>query len=291
MNTLRYLLDPACRELFWPGVLVGFGIALLCSGLSVFVVLKRLSFIGQGISHAAFGGVGVAAVLGVTAAGAPYLALVFLFCLAAAWLIAHLSDRRTTSSDTAIGIVLVSSMTLGAILLHEAFRRAATTGALRPPAWESVLFGSIAGVAWPDARAAWAVALAALAVLWFVRRPLLFWAFDEPAAPAFGVNASAMRLLLMVMLTFAIVVSMKLAGVILATALLVLPGAAALRLSDRFRPVMALAFGAGVLGVLGGLVVSFELDWPPGPSIVAVLTALYAAARLAGASRAAPAGA
>jgi ABC-type Mn2+/Zn2+ transport system permease subunit len=82
---------------------------------------------------------------------------------------------------------------------------------------------------------------------------------------------------------------MQLAGVVLATALLILPGAAALHLSDRLRRVLGLALGAGVLGVLGGLVLSFESDWPTGPSIVAVLVGLYAAARIAGGLRLTPA--
>jgi zinc transport system permease protein len=289
VNTLRYLTDPTLRNLFWPGVIVGLGVALMCSMLSVFVVLKRLSFIGQGISHAAFGGVGIAAAMGLAAAGFPYLSVVVAFCLAAAWLVARLSERGGTSADTAIGIVLVSSMMLGAILLHEAFVHAARTpGTARPPQWESILFGSINGVGWPDAGLAWGVAAAVLATLWLLRRPLLFWAFDEPAAPAFGVPGRGMRLVLMVLLTLAIVASMRLAGVVLATALLVLPGAAALNLSDRLRTVMAMALGCGLAGILGGLMMSFELDWPPGPSIVGVLVIVFAVSRVVGIGRSEP---
>ncbi len=279
MNTLHYLTDPTLAPIFRPGVGVGLGVAVMCSLLSVFVVLKRLSFIGQGISHAAFGGIGIAVALGL-AAGVPQLGIVAAFCLVSAWAVAWLSERRTTTADTAIGIVLVASMALGAILLSRAFgggRAGAPTRDL-----ESILFGSIAGVDWADARLAWAVAAAILVTVWAVRRPLLFWAFDEPAAEAFGVRGGWMRLLLMLLLTLAIVASMQLAGVVLATALLVLPGAAALHLSDRLRWVLGLALGIGVLGVLGGLVLSFESNWPTGPSIVAVLVGLYGAARVAG---------
>ncbi|MFM9994304.1 MAG: metal ABC transporter permease [Phycisphaerales bacterium] len=276
-GTIRYLTDPALAPIFWPGVIVGLGVGVMCSALSVFVVLKRLSFIGQGISHAAFGGIGLAVALGL-GAGAPQLGVVALFCLGSAWAVARLSDRRTTTADTAIGIVLVASMALGAILLSRAFRGA-------PRNWESILFGSIVGVGWADARLAWGVAAAIVVALWGARRSLLFWAFDEPAAEAFGVRGSRVRLLLMVLLTLAIVASMKLAGVVLATALLVLPGAAALHLSDRLRAVLALSLSIGVLGVIGGLVLSFESDWPTGPSIVSVLTVLYAAARIGGRMR------
>ncbi|HRQ74246.1 MAG TPA: metal ABC transporter permease, partial [Phycisphaerales bacterium] len=105
------------------------------------------------------------------------------------------------------------------------------------------------------------------------------WAFDEGASAAFGVPSRTMRSMLLIVLALAIVVTMRLAGVVLATALLVLPGAAALELSDRLRPVYVIALAVGVLGVALGLVLSFEMNWQPGPSIVLALTAMFAAAR------------
>jgi ABC-type Mn2+/Zn2+ transport system permease subunit len=282
VNTYHYLTDPGLRAMFLPGVVVGLGVAVMCSLLSVLVVLKRMSFIGQGVSHAAFGGVGVGAVLGLAAGGPTYLAVICLFCLGAAWLIAWLSERGGTTSDTAIGVVLVASMTVGAILLHLAVSRARSHPGeyVPPPGWESILFGSMTGVTWDDAGVAWSVVAAIVGVLGLVRRPMLFWAFDEPSAAAFGVPARAMRLTLMVLLTLAIVASMQLAGVILATALLVLPGAIALRLSDRLRTVMTLALAVALLGVVGGIVLCFEADWPPGPSIVGVLTVAFLVTRV-----------
>jgi ABC-type Mn2+/Zn2+ transport system permease subunit len=281
VRTWEYLTNPDMARLFWPGVITGLAVGLLCAVLSVLVVLKRMSFIGQGISHAAFGGVGVAALIAVEATGeAPGGALQFwivlLFCLAAALVIAWLSERGSAGADTAIGIVLVASMAAGAILIHRAWQVHPT----RMPSWESVLFGAILAV---DERGAWTacgVAAATLGALWWFRRPMLFWAFDEPSAPAFGVPARSMKVLLVVLLTLAIVTGMKLVGVVLATALLVLPGATALLISDRLWPVIATSAAAGVVGVAGGLVLSFEQDWPSGPSIVAVLTAFYAGARL-----------
>jgi ABC-type Mn2+/Zn2+ transport system permease subunit len=293
LKTWQYLTDPAISELYWPGVITGLAVGVLCAVLSVLVVLKRMSFIGQGISHAAFGGVGVAAVIAVAfsgaAAGGVVQALVVLaFCLGAALLIAWLSDRHSAGADTAIGIVLVASMAVGAILIHMAWK----ANPITMPSWESVLFGSILAVDKPEAWAACGVAAATLVTLWWFRRPMLFWAFDEPAAGAFGVPGRRMKVLLVVLLTLSIVTGMKLVGVVLATALLVLPGATALLLSDRLWPVVAISAGCGAAGVMGGLVLSFEADWPSGPSIVAVLAALYAGARLARAGlsgRAAPA--
>lgn len=275
MRTLEYLTGQSAG-LFLPGVVAGLAIALHCAALSVFVVVKRLAFIGQGVSHAAFGGVGLAAFLGLSA-GATF-GLTAAFCVASAVGIAHLSRRREARADTVIGVFLVAAMALGAILLA---LRARNPGAGPPPSWEGLLFGSISAVSWADAALAWGLAIATLATLWCVRRRALFWAFDEPGAEASGVRTAGVRVLMLALLAVAIVAAMKLAGVILATALLVLPGAAALRLSRRLAPVFALSALLAVGGLCAGLVVSFETDLPPGASVVGVLTLAFAAAWLA----------
>lgn len=276
MNTVKYLFDdPAQAALYWPGVVAAMALVVLCSLLSVVVVLKRLAFIGQGISHAAFGGIGVAAVLGLTATArvaAPYhgvgqFGVVLLFCLGAALLIGVLSERGAARADTVIGIVLVASMALGAVLIARA-----KTGL----AWESFLFGSLLEVTWADSAIAWGLAVFTLGALWWVRRGLVFWAFDGPSAQAFGVGGAGIKFLLMVLLALATVTAMKLAGVVLATALLVMPGAIALKLSERLVPVLVLALVAATVSILGGIVLAFEVEWAPGPSIVCVLSVLYA---------------
>lgn len=278
LRTLEYLTSAELAPLYWPGVITGLLIAVLCASLSVVVVLKRMAFIGQGISHAAFGGVGVAAVLGLAASGGGLgqTLIVLVFCLAAGLGIGWLSERGHTQADTAIGIVLVASMALGAVLLQVAFMHGRGGGI----AWESLLFGSIMNVAWPDTAAAGVVAAGVIAGLWLARRPMLFWAFDEPSASAFGVPTRRMRLVLLLMLAVATVTAMKLAGVVLATAMLVLPGAAALQLSHRFGRVMIWSQLIALTGVLLGLVLSFEFDQPSGACIVLVLSGMFAAAWL-----------
>ncbi|MEX2217783.1 MAG: metal ABC transporter permease [Phycisphaerales bacterium] len=281
------LIDPVAFAMWGPPVVAGIAIAVVTAALSPLVVLKRLSFVGQGISHAAFGGIGIAAVLGLSASGAvgghAQFLVVLAFCLLSGLAIAWLMQRSAGEADTAIGIVLVGAMALGAILIEAGSRLHGRP----PPAWEGVLFGSILSVDWADAGAAWLTAGAILAVAWLARRPLLFWAFDESAAPAFGVRAPAMKYLLVVLLTLAIVTAMKLAGVVLATALLVLPGATALRLSDRLPTVMALALLVALAGVVGGLGASALISvLPPGACMVGVLVVLFGVARAAQAARA-----
>jgi len=282
LNTFRYLTDPDFTSLYWPGVIAGLAMAAMCAVLSVLVVVKRLAFIGQGISHAGFGGIGIAAVLGLTATatrnapmhGIPQFLVVLAFCLGAALLIGVISRRggrgeAGTHADTAIGIVLVATMALGAILL---------SASRKGLAWESFLFGSLLQVGFYDAGVAWVLAIVTIGVLWVSRRGLLFWAFDEPAAEAFGVRGNVCGFTLLVLLALATVTAMKLAGVVLATAMLVLPGAIALKVSAKFWPVVVLSLAAATLGLLGGVILSFEANWPPGPCIVGVLSVMFGAA-------------
>jgi zinc transport system permease protein len=282
--------EDAWAFLLRPG-LIGAALCVMCGVLSVPVVLKRLSFAGQGISHSAFGGIGVAAVVGVLMAGGAGRAvgvgqgglvefgIVLVFCIGAALLMSLVGDHKTTHEDTGIGMLLVAAMALGGVLV-EVSRHMAVARGLTPSArsWESVLFGSLLVAGNSDVWLAWCVAAVVVGAAWWWRRGLLFWTLDEQAAPVFGVPAKRMRSLLMVLLAVAVVTSMRLAGVVPATALLVLPGAIALRLSKSLRVVIGLAIGCAVAGLVVSLLLAIVLNIQPGPALVLVLTAGYGVA-------------
>lgn len=304
MKTWHYLTDPTLAPIYQPSLVAGLAVAAMGAPLAVLVVLKRLAFIGQGVSHAAFGGAGIAYLLGFTGVAAigatpaqsaaerlAFSAIVLVFCIAAALGIGRMTpgpERAPRASgaaaraDTAIAVVLVASMALGFLLISIVARRPRPADTPPPPGVETVLFGSVVGVGPADALVGVAVAAVVIAALWWHRRPMLFWALDETSAAAFGVRTERTKAVALILNALAIVTIMKLAGVVLATALLVLPGATGLRMSDRIAPVLAWSFAASICGVLGGLVLSFEADLSPGPSIVLVLVAIYAAAGLAG---------
>jgi len=273
-QTWKFLTSPDLAPIFWPGVVTALVVAIMCSMLSVLVVLKRMAFIGQGVSHAAFGGVGFAAIFGVAgamtaAASVAQFMFVLTACIIAALLMAWISERGRTESDSAIGIVLVGSMALGSVLVRYS---------KEPVQWESFLFGDMLAISWADAGLAGVVSMLVCLSLWAIRRPLIFWAFDETASRAWGVWAKGMHFSLVVLLALCTVTAMKLAGVILATAILVLPGATALKLTRSWGLTLLYALGVGLAGVLAGVVVSFEANWPPGPSIVLVLTLIFGVA-------------
>jgi zinc transport system permease protein len=287
INPLDMLRDPFMQS----ALVTGLALVALCASVSVLVVLKRLAFVGQGVSHSAFGGIGLAAVLSVGLAGAGVptgwltqggvveFVIVLAFCVGAALLMAAIADRTTLHVDTGIGLLLVASMALGGVLVEASRKIAEATGVpVGVRSWESVLFGSLASNGWNDAIIAWGVALAVLLTLWIIRRPLVFWAFDEQVSPAFGVPSRRMSAILMVVLAVVVVTSMKLAGVVPATAMLVLPGAIALKLGSRMGTVTAWAVVSGVVGLLAGLMCSMAFDVQPGPCIVLILTALFGVA-------------
>lgn len=292
-------------DLTW-AIITGVCIAAQCALLSVLVVLKRMAFIGQGISHAALAGVGVAAILGITQ-GPLYFAIVGFACVAAALLVGCIRDRKVISSDTAIGIVLVASMALGVSLLQIASQNTGghddhdhaehssyahevahehdhghdhaedhTEDAAHAHSWEDLLFGSLTSVGPADAAVAGAILLITGFLALRHGRALLFWAFDERAACAFGAPTSAAQVGLMIALAATIVASMKLVGIILATALLVLPGACALRLSQKLPDVLVIALLIALIALGAGLAAASMLGIPVGGAVVLALTLCYA---------------
>lgn len=256
----------------------GIGIALTCGVLSVFVVLKRLAFIGQGISHSAFGGAGLALLLGVwlyPEGRMPLLArdlIIALFCVGAALGIGFLSRRGKVSEDTAIGISLVAAMAVGVVMLD---LRQTLQAAAAPPL-ESLLFGQIYMISSLDVIVAWVLAGLTLLTLVLTFKELIFFAFDEETAQVFGVRTRLFYYGLMVFLGVAVVAAMRTTGVILVSALLVLPGAAARLLANRIGAVTLLAGGLGVIGMVTGLCVNLYLDYlTPGPIIALTYCVIF----------------
>jgi len=270
-----------------PALLAGLGIALIGAPLSVFVVLKRLAFIGQGVSHAAFGGVGVALVLGFAGSSVTdsvmQSIIILSFSIGAALVIAALGRSNKGRIDTAIGIVLSASMALGFILFniaesrhdHDDHGHAHGAHADEHHVIEEILFGNILDANWNMVWATLVAGALILTALWWFRHKLVFWSFDEPVCAAYGVREYRTGNLLLILLALAVVMSMQVVGVILAAAILVLPGAAALHLSSRLRVVMIWSLAIALGGTVIGFVIGDASHWPIGPSIVLVQSCAY----------------
>jgi manganese/iron transport system permease protein len=248
-------------------------LGVACALLSVLVVLRRWAFIGEGISHAGFGGIGTAWVLSLAVPvlgteGAAYTVAI-VFCLAMAVIIGWVSRRERINADAAIGIVLVGSLAWGVVALdiYQQHRH----GAPAASGWQFYLLGEVRNL---SSGAMWAgvcVSAAVVVVLAALAKEILFYCMDPDLAEVSGVRAGFVHYLLMLMLALMIVVGMRPVGYLLVTALLVLPGATGLVLSRRMGVVVGVSVGVSLVGVVGGLALRASYGFQSGPAMVLVL--------------------
>ncbi len=279
----------AANDFYHTALAGGLGVAVLCGVLSSFVVLKRMSFIGQGISHAAFAGVGTALLLGVAIAPFRGLlardAVIAASCVLAAVAIGFLARRGRLSEDVSIGVCLVTAMAGGVVLMD--LRAAWMQALLRSgeltrdaigftPSFHDILFGRILTLAAVDAWMAWGLALLVCVLTVAAFKELVFFAFDEEAASAFGLRTGVLYYGLLVLLALAVAAAMRSVGVILAGALLILPGVTARCWTDRIAVMVALSVLVSVAGVAGGFFLALGAGTlSPGPVIVLTLFVLF----------------
>lgn len=250
----------------------GVGVALAAGPLGSFVVWRRMAYYGDSLAHSALLGVALGFLLGVD------LNLgVVAACVTLALLLTALQGQRRLPTDTLLGILAHSALSFG--LVAVAFLDTVRVDLV------GYLFGDILAI--DAADLAWiygggAIALGVLAALW---RPLLAATVHEELARAEGVPVTALRLALMLLVAVVIAVAMKVVGILLVTALLIVPAAAARRFARTPEQMAALASLAGCLAVVFGLAGSLRFDTPAGPSIVVAATALFALALALGALR------
>jgi ABC-type Mn2+/Zn2+ transport system permease subunit len=258
------LLRPFDFEFFRNGLIVATLAGALCGMVGVYVVLKGMSYIGHGLSHAIFGGFAASALLGVNfALGAG------VWGVASALMINGVTRRRVIGADAAIGVVTTASFALG-LALFAVFGR-------QGRGFEAALFGSILGVGREDVWAIVAVAVLVSLVVFFGYRRLLFTTFDPEVAEASGVRTARVDAVLMLALAGSILATMQVLGVTLIAATLVIPATVARMLTDSFARMLALATGIGAVTGFVGMNLSYHLDVQSGPTIVLVGAALFAA--------------
>ena len=258
------LLEPFDYSFLRYGVAVATVAGGLCGLVGVYVVLRGMSYIGHGLSHAIFGGAAASAVIGTNL----YVGAA-VWGVASALMVGGVARRRIIGSDAAIGVITTASFALGLALFALFGRRGAN--------FDAALFGSILGVGTQDVIAILAVSLLAAAFIFLRYRALLFTTFDPEVADVSGVNTARMDALLMVVLACAILATMQVLGVTLVAAALVIPAACARMLTSSFARMLWLATGIGALCGFVGMNLSYHLDVQSGPTIVLVAATLFAA--------------
>ena len=240
------------------GVLIG----ALCAVIGVYVVLKGLSFIGAGIAHASFGGVAIGIALGIN----PVWSAI-VFCLMVAWGIGAVTRKGNVKEDTAIGIFFASTMALGVLII----------GLMRGYQVDlfSYLFGSIIAVTPQDVWTTVVITAVVLGCVGVFFKDLMFVVFDPEMAEVTGIPAAKLYFLLISMMALTVVMSIKVVGIVLVSALIVIPAAAAYQLTEKFRTMMALSVIFGVGSTVVGLMLSDWLRTASGATIVLLATLLF----------------
>jgi ABC-type Mn2+/Zn2+ transport system permease subunit len=254
-------------------------LSIACAALSVFVVSRRWAFIGEGISHSGFGGAGTAWMLVLlfpqlaTYAALPEICVI-VFCILTGLAIGLLSNHRRTNADAAIGIFMVASLAWG-FLAADLYRSVKQT---EPAGFQDFLFGQMSSMSASYATSVIMLSFAVILVLFAFGKEILYCSFDAEMARASGVRAGLIHYVLMLLVTVTIVLGIRIAGSVLVTALLVLPGATAVLLSQRLRMVFVIAISMAAFGTAVGVTIHLHhRAIPAGPAIVLAMFAEFVA--------------
>ena len=242
--------------------LMCFLLGLLFGLLSFFIVMRKMAFLGAGIAHTAFGGVALGILLGVHPF---YTSLVF--CVGSAILIGKLVKVGKLSYDTGIGILFSFAMALGALFI--ALRKAYTFDL------SGYLFGNILGVTTTDLFLVLGTMLVVVPFILILFQKLLFITFEKKVAEVSGVKTNLLDMLLLIFLALVIVVSIKIVGIILVSALVVLPASFGMLLSRDYRKVIIIGVSYALFIMIGGLFLSYYTDTPAGATMVVGGTVVY----------------
>ena len=266
MTLLEFLLEPLQYEFMVRALAATIAAAIVCAILSCWLVLIGWSLMGDAVSHAVLPGVVLAYIVGW-----PFAVGALVFGLLAVALIGTVTATSRTKEDAAIGIVFSTLFALGIVLIS-----------ITPSHTDlsHILFGNVLGVSARDLVQVIGLAAVCIAILLLKRRDLVLWAFDAKHTQAIGLSPRNVRILLLVVLAMTSVVALQVVGVILVVAMLIIPGATAHLMTDRFTRMLIIAPIVAVLGSVVGIYLSYWLDASPGGLIVLVQGLTYAAAYL-----------
>lgn len=250
-------------------IITGIVVGILTGVISVFVVLRRVAFVGSGISHAAFGGVAIGFLAGINP-----MITAMIYSILIAFGIEIISSRGRVAEDTAIGVFFSSSMALGIVLIG--ISKSYNVDLF------GYLFGSILAISEKEMWLTIGITLVILATLVMIIKELLSITFNEELAVVSGIPTRLIKSIFLVSMAVAIVMSIKVVGIILVSALLVIPGAVAQLLSRSFYSMILISCFIALFSTITGLYLSYQFDLSPGGMIVLIITASFFAAFLKG---------
>lgn len=256
-------------EFMQNAILVGIMASIVCGVIGPFIVTRRMVFISGGLSHTAFGGLGIAYWLGIR----PLIGAT-AFVLAAAVLIGRQEEKTMSRNDLFIGILWAVGVAIGIVFIHM------TPG--YAPDLMTFLFGNILTVPRADVIITLFLVLIVSGAVMIFYNGFVAIALDEEYARARRLPVAALKMGLMILTALSIVTLIQVVGILLVIALLTIPVAVASELSMNFRRIMLLSILCGILICLSGLMISYFIEFPSGASIILIGGLLLGSVKLAG---------
>lgn len=239
-------------------------VGLIAPLIGVFLVQRRLALLGDGMGHVALMGVGLAFLLGT----APVPTAMVTAALGA-FLIEFIRNRSRTAGDVALALLFYGGIAGGVLFASLAPGKASSS-------LNAYLFGSLSTVATGDIWALVALAVTVLVILAIFGRELFAVSLDPDIAQVQGIRVRVMSTLMAVLAAIVVVVGMRVVGLLLVSAIMIVPVAAAQQLTRSFRSTAVIAVIIGLIASIAGLAGSFYVEVPPGPAIVILALACFA---------------
>ena len=243
-------------------IIGGLILGVMLAFMGVFVILRRMAFFGDGIAHASLAGIAI----GILVSYNP-LILAIIFSVILAVLIFYLERKTTLSTDVIIGIFFTASMSLGIILI--------SLKSGYQPELISFLFGNILAIQFSELIIMSIFAVLVLSFLTYFYRQIAFMTFDQEGAKVSGINTGVLDLVFYIALAIAIVLGVKILGIILVSALLIIPPSTSKLIAKSFKNLIFVSIIVAEVTILGGLLLAYILNLPAGAVIVLFGTALF----------------
>jgi zinc transport system permease protein len=238
-------------------LVAGSFIAILCSTLGIFLVLRRLSLIGDGLAHVTFGSVAVGLLLGLQ----PMYAAIPLVMVSSLGIL-KLIEKARLYGDTAIGIISSLGISIGIILVS-------ISGGFNVDLF-SFLFGSILAISTAEVITSIVLSIIVISAIFLFYNDLVSITFDEECAKISGIKTQRINEILILLTALTVVLAMKVVGIMLVSALLILPSASALQIAKSFKSSIIVAAVVAVFSVISGIWISSIVNWPAGGTIVLI---------------------
>ena len=257
----QWLIAPFAYQFMQNALIASLLIAATCGIIGSYVVLRRLAFIGDALAHTALPGVVIAYMNGWSLVGGA-LAAGVMTALGIGWM----ARKSTLREDTAIGVIFTAMFALGILLMSrlQSFRDLS-----------HILFGNILGVQSQELWLMTGVALVVLVVLVLFHKELELTSFDGTHAEVIGIQSNRLRTMLLILLAFTVVTGIQVVGVVLTSALLVTPAAAASLITSDLRRMMVVSALIGAGSAFVGLLLSYYFAVATGAAIVLTCTAVF----------------